>query len=193
MQAADRRSQLLDVTTALVVDEGFHAVTVGAVARRAGITRAVVYQQFGDLATLLEEVIRRETSRAVAQITATALSTLAGGNAQQRMLESLGGYLCAVRDHPATWRLVLMPPAGAPESLRETVADGRRAVLEQLTRTVEPSLQHVAVFEAELTARVMSAIADQYALLVLSDPVRYSPERLLRHAAWWLDRPAFGL
>jgi AcrR family transcriptional regulator len=193
MRAPERRLQLLDVTTRLAVDEGFHAVTVEAVARRAGITRAVIYQQFGDLHTLLEEAVRRETTRALTQITATAMTTLAGDNAKERMLDSLSGYLCAVRDHPTTWRLVLMPPEGAPKSLRETIADGRRAVLEHLTRAVRPSLLSGDIFDAELTARVLSAIADQYALLVLTDPLRYSPERLLLHADWWLDKPAFGL
>jgi hypothetical protein len=42
--------------------------------------------------------------------------------------------------------------------------------------------------DAELTARVLSAISDEYARLVLTDPVRFAPERLLDHARWLLDQ-----
>lgn len=193
MRASARRAQLLDVATQLAVEQGFHAVSVEAIARRAGITRAVIYQQFGDLQALLEAVIERETSRALAQVSETALADLSEGDAQELMLGSLEAYLRAVNDHPATWRLVLMAPEGAPDSLRQSIAKGRQSVLAQLTRAVRPALRSGNLNDAELTARVLSAIADEYARLVLTDPVRYSPERLLRHARWWLDQATFGL
>lgn len=193
MRAAQRREQLLTVTTEVVVELGFHAVSVEAVARRAGITRAVIYQHFGDLPTLLGAVVERETSRALAQVSETALTDLSQGDPTELMLESLDAYLRAVHDHPTTWRLVLMPPEGAPESLRQSIAAGRGAVLAQLTRAVRPALRGADANDAELTARVLSAISDEYARLLLADPAGYGPERLLRHARWWLDKPALGL
>jgi AcrR family transcriptional regulator len=108
MNASARRDQLLDVTTKLVGERGFHGVSIEQVARSAGITRAVVYQHFGDLQTLLEAVIQRETSRALAQVSETALGDLTEGDPTELMLESLRAYLHAVRDHPNTWRLILM-------------------------------------------------------------------------------------
>ncbi len=193
MSATARREQLLDVATGLAVEQGFHAVSVEAVARRAGITRAVIYQHFRDLQALLEAVVDRETSRALAQVSETALQDLSEGDPQQLMLESLDAYLRAVRDHPATWRLVLMPPEGAPETLRRSIEKGRRSVLAQLAHAVRPALQAENANDAELTASVLSAISDDYARLVLTDPRRYPPERLLRHARWWLNQPSFGL
>lgn len=193
MSAAARREQLLDVATRLAVDHGFHAVTVEAVARAAGITRAVVYQHYRDLQALLEAVVDRETLRAQAQVSETALEDLSTGDPQELMLESLDSYLRAVRDHPTTWRLVLMPPEGAPPSLRRRIEEGRASVLAGLARAVRPALREDSINDAELTARVLSAISDEYARLVLTDPERYSPERLLRHARWWLDQPSFGL
>jgi len=35
---------------------------------------------------------------------------------------------------------------------------------------------------------VLSAIADEYARLVLTDPVRFPPERLLVHLRWCVDQ-----
>lgn len=191
LSAPARREQLLDVATDLVVEQSFHAVSVEAVARRAGITRAVIYQHFGDLPGLLEAVIARETQRARAQVAQTALPDLTEGEPRALMLQSLRAYLHLVHEHPTTWRLVLMPPEGAPELLRQSIARGRGAVLSDLTRAVRPALRRdPGSPDAELTARVLSAISDEYARLVLTDPVRYSPERLLEHARWYISQLA---
>jgi AcrR family transcriptional regulator len=191
LSASARREQLLDVTTRLALIRGFHDVSIEAVAREAGITRALVYQHFGDLPSLLEAVIGREMARALAQVSETTLTDLRDGDPRELMLESLRAFLAAVRDHPGTWRLVLLPPEGAPPLLRASIAHGRERVLAQMARAVRPVLapgrrsRH-----AELTASILSAIADEYARLVLTDPVGNSPDRLLRHARWLLQHPA---
>ncbi len=193
MSAPARREQLLDVATHLAIERGFHAVSVEAVAREAGITRAVIYQHFRDLQGLLEAVVDRETARALAQVSETTLTDLSEGQPVELMLESLDAYLRAVRDHPTTWRLVLMPPEGAPKILRRRIEQGRRSVLAKLTQAVRPALRAENARDAELTASVLSAVSDEYARLVLTDPKRYPPQRLMRHARWWLNQPSFGL
>jgi AcrR family transcriptional regulator len=193
MPAPARRAQLLDIATQLVVEQGFHAISVESIAQHAGITRAVIYQHFGDLQALLEAVIDREMTRALSQVSETALSDLSQGDSLELMLESLDAYLRAVRDHPTTWRLVLIPPEGAPQKLRRAIAQGRQSVLAQLVSAVRPGLRDTDPNDAELTARVLSAISDEYARLVLTDPDRFTPERLLRHARWWLEQSSFGL
>ena len=47
-----------------------------------------------------------------------------------------------------------------------------------------------STWRAELTARVLSAVSDEFARLMLSDPDRFPPERLLDHARWMLGRGA---
>lgn len=189
MTASARRDQLLDVTTELVVERGFHDVSIEQVARSAGITRAVVYQHFDDLQALLEAVIEREAARALAQVSETTPTDLTEGEPTELMLESLRAYLYAVRDHPGTWRLIQMPPEGAPQILHKSIARGRAMVLARLTGAVRPVLaQDRSLPDAELTARLLSAISDEYARLVLSDPARFAPDRLVDHARWWLSR-----
>lgn len=188
MTAPQRRDQLLDVTTQIVSDRGFQAVTIDLVAKTAGISRAIVYEHFGDFEGLLNAVVDREMDRALAQVSETALEPLTEGPPVELMITSLRSFLHAVRSHPTTWRLVLMPPEGAPEILRAQVAQGRAKVLSQLTGAVRPALElEQESPDAELTARVLSAISDEYARLVLSDPERFPPERLLAHARWFLE------
>jgi AcrR family transcriptional regulator len=200
MTASARREQLLEVATAMVGERGFHDVSIEAIARAAGITRATVYQHFPDLHSLLEAVIGRETSRALAQVSETTLGDLTEGDPTELMLDSLRAYLDAVHNQPATWRLILMPPEGAPAALHESIASGRATVLASLTRAVRPALEldHEAP-DAELTARLLSAISDEYARLLLTDPGRFPPDRLLQHALWFLrlarpvlDAPSTG-
>jgi AcrR family transcriptional regulator len=189
MSAHARREQLLDVTTELVGERGLHGISIELVARRAGITRAVVYQHFKGLKQLLAAVIERETSRARAQVSETALEDLTHGDPVELMLESLNAFLHAVRDHPNTWRLVLLPPQGAPEVLHKRIAEGRAAVLAQMAQAVRPALMlDPEAPDADITAGVLSAISDEYARLVLADPRRFPPERLLGHARWLLQQ-----
>ena len=64
LSAAARREQLLDVTTRLAAERGFHAISIEAVSARAGVTRALVYNHFRDLNQLLEAVVEREIPHA---------------------------------------------------------------------------------------------------------------------------------
>lgn len=187
-----RREQLLDVTGAIVVREGFEAVTIQAVAAQAGISRPIVYEHFGDLPGLLEALVKREMNAAMEQVAETRLRDLSEGDPTELMLESLGRFLSAVERHPDTWRLVLMPSVGAPASLRRSIEIGRASVLEGLAHSVRAGLKPGGSDppDPELTASVLSAISDEYGRLVLSDPKRYSPKRLLAHARWLVEHLA---
>jgi AcrR family transcriptional regulator len=188
LTAEERREQLLDVTKAIVADRGFHAVSIEAVAREAGITRPVVYGHFQDLQTLLGALVEREGERALAQLATVLPTSLAEGDPRETLLGGMRGYLEAVQADPVTWRLVLMPPEGAPVVLRERVEQGRAAVVAALAGTVGPALgPGRASPDPELTARMMSALSDEGARLVLTDPERYPPERVLSHTRWFLD------
>lgn len=187
LPAQARREQLLDVTATLVIEQGFQAVSIQAVAQSAGISRPIVYEHFGDLPGLLDALVKREMTRARTQVEGTALENLSEGDPVELMMVSLRSYLDAVERNPNTWRLVLMPPAGAPEVLRTSIRQGQAAVLESLTRALRPAVRPGEdATDPDLTARILSAIADEYARLVLSDPGRFSPDRLLAHARWFL-------
>ena len=104
------------------------------------------------------------------------------------MLASLRGYLEAVRADPETWRLVLMPPEGAPPILHDHIARGRAAVVEHLALAVGPGLgSGRASPDPELFARTLSAISDEGARLLLTDPEQYPVERIVTFARWLME------
>jgi AcrR family transcriptional regulator len=189
LPAAERREQLLNVTKAMVAEHGFHAVSIEAVAREAGVSRPIVYGHFDDLQGLLEALVLRESARALDQLTRVLPGDLGAGDPRALLLAGLRGYLEAVRDDPDTWRLVLMPPEGAPALLRDLLGRGRSAVVAHLADAARPGLGSGGPSpDPEMTARTLSAVADEAARLLLTDPERYPVERTLAHAKWVLDQ-----
>jgi AcrR family transcriptional regulator len=69
LSADDRREMLLDFTKSLVLERGTAAVTMGTVAERADVTRALVYKHFQNRDHLLAALYRRETNRLNAAMT----------------------------------------------------------------------------------------------------------------------------
>ncbi len=190
MTADQRREQLIDVTKEIVGEQGFHAVSIEAVARRAGITRPVVYGHFDDLPALLEAMVDREGGRALSQLAEVLPKRLAvDASPREDLLAALRGYLEAVAADPVTWRLVLMPPEGAPAVLRERITAGRDAVVLALAEVVRPGLgPGTESPDPQLTARTLSAVSDEAARLLLTDPDAYPIDRLVAHADWLLGR-----
>jgi AcrR family transcriptional regulator len=187
MSSAQRREQLLDATKRIVDRAGFHAVSIEAVAREAGITRPIVYTHFKDLPGLLDALVDREGDRALEQIVLPR--DLDEGDARASMVDAMRTYLRAAQADPARWRLVLMPPEGAPASLRERIAEGRRDIIAQLAEHVPQELASGrGGSDAELTAHMLSLLADENVRLHLADPERYPEDRLMAQTSWFLDR-----
>jgi AcrR family transcriptional regulator len=189
LPAADRREQLLDATKALALRSGFHAVSIEAVAREAGITRPIVYGHFRDLPGLLAALVERESARALDQLESFLPVVDAAADPRELLLASLRGYLEAAQAEPDLWRLVLTPPEGAPEILRERIARGRSEVIARLAGSVRSLFAAGAQTpDPELTALMLSSLSDDGVRLLLADPAAYPPERILRHARWFLER-----
>jgi AcrR family transcriptional regulator len=63
LSKADRRAQLLSVAREMIRAEGADALTLGTLADRAGITKPVVYEHFGDRSGLFAALYRQFDER----------------------------------------------------------------------------------------------------------------------------------
>ncbi len=187
MTATSRREQLLDVALGLVLERGFGAITIEEIARRAGVTRALVYNHFGDLPELLQALVERTNALVLGQLETIVPAGGSAGDPRTLLLDALRAYLDAAHADPAAWSLVLTPPEGAPELLRERVAEGREAVVAILT-----DLLSVGIVpgrrspDPALTARLIASIGDEEVRLTLADPSAFPVQRLVDQAAWLL-------
>jgi AcrR family transcriptional regulator len=180
MTAEDRREQILDITHEIVNAEGFHAATLNRIATEAGVTRTVIYQQFGDLAGVFIALVDREAARAGAQF-AQAIAEAGDPSEEDGAFgHAFAGVLRAADAHPATWRLFLFPPQGAPPELHERLARAQ-VIVRQYFVSVLLSINPKTP-DPEYTARILNAAGDELLRLRLSDPENATHERLLAHA-----------
>ncbi|BBZ71729.1 hypothetical protein MPRS_28220 [Mycobacterium paraseoulense] len=175
MTAEGRRRQILDVAHAIVDAEGFHAATPNRIAETAGINRSLIYQLFGDPAGLFVALIDREAARAGAQF-AEAISGLDAVAVDQSLMVAFDGVLAAVDAHPATWRLFLFPPQGAPPELYARLAQSQAVVLKFFVTELLRINPHV--HDPEYTARILHAAGRELLQLHLSDPETATVDRL---------------
>ena len=118
----------------------------------------------------------RATSVAQACQFAEAISGLDAVAEDQSLVVAFDGVLAAVDAHPATWRLFLFPPQGAPPQLYARLSQSQEVVLDFFVREL---LRHnPALHEPEFTARILHAAGRELLQLHLSDPQTASGERL---------------
>lgn len=185
MSAAERREQLLDVALEILTEQGSEALSIDAIAKGAGITRPVVYTQFGDLAGLLHALVDREEKHVLQQL-ATAIPMQVGEiDPDDVIVNAISSFLHAVRDRPQTWSIVLTPPQGMPRSLHDKVVERREAVIEQITPLIAWGVTKrggPSGLDTKLLARIILVIAEEAGRLVIQRPEEYPPERLVEES-----------
>lgn len=179
MSAEDRREQLLDVALDVVVAEGFYAATIERVAREAGVTRTLIYNQFGDLPGLVSALVDRETGRAFKGL----VDALAPMPADLDFVEVgetlLRATVAAVNRAPRSWAILLSPPEGGPPELHERIAAGRalaRVHVQELLTSRLPD----EVVDPELAAHLHQLLGEELVRLHVRDPERYPLARIVR-------------
>ncbi|MFY0568040.1 TetR/AcrR family transcriptional regulator [Archangium lansingense] len=132
----DLRRALLDASLTLISEEGFGALTLREVARRAGVTHAAPYRHFADKEALLEAV----AEEGFRVMTARMKERMARESTPNRRLMACGvAYVLFAMEHPAHFRVMfgphftrppkLGPPGGDTDSfglLVDSIAEGQR-------------------------------------------------------------------
>lgn len=175
MRAEDRREQILDVTHAVVTAEGFYAATPNRISEEAGVTRAVLYQQFGDMGGLFVALVDREAERASSQFE----EVIAGVDdfAREGSVTDVFLQLLKAMDRaPDTWRLFLLPPEGAPPALNERLALSEANVRDFLKQAL--AVSYPALRDPEYFACVAHAIGRELFRLRLTEPEQATDERI---------------
>ncbi len=155
---AERREELLDAALALLARDGYHGLSIDAVAREAGVTRPVVYRVFAGLAELLGELLDREEQRALAHLGAVDLTDPEA---------SIRELIDAVRGAPGTWRPILFADR-SPAPVRERVARDRALVVGALAGALRRELPRGA--DADVVAEGLIAAAEHFGRRLLDDP-----------------------
>lgn len=179
MSGPQRRDQILDACRSIVDSEGFHAVNIDRIAKLCGITRPVVYQQFGGLGGMLIALVDREFLRAGVSFLQVTDDVRVADDVTAR--DFVAGVLEAVDANPATWRMFMLPSEGGPPELYERLAQAQAVVREQLS---EALLGRASLADPDVTVRILHAACDEIVRLRLRDPATYTIDRLLAQVDW---------
>ncbi len=164
----------------MILSQGYEGVSVEAVAREAGVTRPVVYDHFTNLADLLQTLITREERCSLEQLSEVVPERAVDREPAEILAGGVHRFLEAVRERPATWRLILFPPAGTPATVRDHVEQNRARILKRIERLVGRSIECGGLppdLDVELMARAVRDLAEEAGRMVLTDPDRYTPDR----------------
>lgn len=178
-----RRTQVLDAALTLISEQGHSAPSVEAIARRARVSKTVVYSAFGGLEPLLHALLDREEAAALASLASAAPAVSGLDDPVAALTNWLRALLGAVRDNPVSWRLMLLPADGTPPVVRERVQRGREIALTQARRLTAALLADDPHADLDLAARAILAVGEEYARLLLDNPDRYQADRLVEFTA----------
>jgi AcrR family transcriptional regulator len=121
MTGQERRAQLLDIGRSVFADVGYEAASIEEIAKRAKITKPVVYEHFGGKEGMYAVVVDREVRHMVASITAA----LEGDHPRLLLEQAALALLTYIEEEPDGFRVLLRdsPVASGQGSLASVIGD----------------------------------------------------------------------
>jgi AcrR family transcriptional regulator len=126
MRAPERRAQLLDVARKVFGTSGFHAASMDAVAKEAGVTKPILYDHFPSKRELYLALLDADLALLHAEVR-KALDAPTGN--RERIRSSFQVYFDFVDDHAAGFRLLMQETIGAEAAFRDRVGGVRDQIL----------------------------------------------------------------
>ena len=169
----ERSAQLLDLALELIVERGYGALSMAALARAAGVSKPIVYRSYPNRAALIAALLRREQKRTDRTLDAAIPRDPGERHPRELLVGVTEQILAAVEADPLTWRMVLLPPEGTPRVVRELVERRREQLVKRAARLVGwgvPYLDFDEQLDLEILARALVSIIETQARLLLADP-----------------------
>ena len=121
LSGAGRRKQLIEVGLQTFAELGYEGTTVEEVARRAKITKPLIYEHFGGKDGLYRVIVEQEAG----YVTNIISEVIASGSPRTRIAAAALAFLEYVRDHPAGFAVLAhdAPASRSYASMLSEIAD----------------------------------------------------------------------
>ncbi len=181
------RRRLLDAALAVFNEKGYSQSSLDEVARRAGVSRTLIYHHFGSKDALLLELHEELDHELLERVRA---SVAVPGPPLENLIRGAKAFLQALADFPAA-RILLLDTPGVP-GLRDHIEEGQREwatlVEAELTRGIKE--ESIAPVDPGMTARLLLGALQEAALTVIADA---EPAEASRRAQESVTRLVEGL
>ena len=121
MTGQERRAQLLDVGRSVFAEVGYQGASIEEIAKRARITKPIVYEHFGGKEGLYAVVVDREVRALVDAIT----TALEGDHPKVLLEQAALALLTYIEEQPDGFKVLIRdsPVAGGKGSLASVIGD----------------------------------------------------------------------
>lgn len=180
LEPAQRRASILDAAEAVLAGRDPADLTFEELAEAAGVSRALVYNYFGDRGGVLAAVYLRTVERLDRELAPVLASD---APAEERLRQAIATYLRFAREHVDLWRVV----SQAELMHHPRVVAARRDRYATLTAAWGGSP------EARLIARGVLALLESTALGLAEEPGDLPEDRAvdLLHTLLWQGLAAY--
>lgn len=196
MAAAERRTVIVEAARAAFAEGGFHQTSLDAVAERAGVSKALIYEHFGSKRELHATMLEGHVDELIERITGAVAD---GEPGEDRLRRGVEAFLDFVEERRGVWRIMFRNPtdpdvAGSLERLRSEIGLAVTLLMREEAETFhldDPDLPQLVEMVAQQLIGSLQSLADWW------DENREVPrEQVLRVAMSfiWLgsDRIASG-
>jgi AcrR family transcriptional regulator len=169
MTASDRRLAILEAARAAFADGGFHQTSLDAVAERAGVSKALIYEHFDSKRELYLAMLEMHVEELVERVSA---AVTAADQPEERMRSGLEAFFAFVEERRGAWRIMFRNP-GDPdvavymEPLRDGVAAVVAALMSEEAEQAFPDVperERIIQMVAQQMVGAMQALADWWDL-----------------------------
>lgn len=151
MRAPARRANLMAAGLEVFAEHGYAASSLGAVARRAGVARAVLYDHFPSKRALYLAVLAEQNAKLVARIGSGINSD---GGPRARLRATVERIIEFASECPAGWRLLQDSDTGDAE-IRAVHRGHLEARIREVAALLAPDLGHAGVAAGSVEAQLL--------------------------------------
>ncbi|MCX7621640.1 MAG: TetR family transcriptional regulator [Acidimicrobiales bacterium] len=177
------RERLLDAAVRAAAVHGLAKLSVGDVARAAGLSRQTLYKYFPSKEALIAEAVSREADAMIAEVVAAAD---AHDDPRDALEAAIVTTLRLARAHPLLDRLITTEPEALLPVLMSRQGPVLATVRAVVAQIVERKLPNLAPEELRHSADLLARVLLSYAM----NPPEETPEQV---AAFMADLVGYGL
>lgn len=121
LSAADRRVQLMEVGRAVFAAHGYEAMAIDEVARKAGVTKPIIYEHFGSKEGLHAAIVEREMDDLVRRVS----EKISVGTPRERFEGAVVAFMTYTKEEPAGFAVLTRdsPNSAARRGLTRVIDD----------------------------------------------------------------------
>jgi AcrR family transcriptional regulator len=182
-----RRPMILDAAFGVFLEKGYEGASMEEIARRAGVSKPVVYSSFAGKDALFGELLRREEERILQAIAAAVPSELDEEDLAPAITEALCAFLEAVVASPESFKVVFLGAGGSDANITRRVQRGRERQIDQISALATGLIERAGIPDAEHQGRLHGylfvGMAENAARALVSEPDRFEPRMLAEQIA----------